>query len=148
MKELEDDRIQKALEREVLINQNLFLISAIYQYGYDIKSFLEMQQINRFVVYGLGKVGKAFLGLLETQKDIEVLCAVDKNKNIKADGIKTVHTIEEIPRDIDAVIITSDFYFSDIVNSINKSLKTEEKIRCILLHDLIEGIALMPIPIK
>ncbi len=133
-------RLDRLFEKEITISQNLFLISMISLEKKDIKSFFEMQGIRHLAVYGLGKVGRAFLKLLETNH-IFADCIIDSNPNTQADNKTVIHDVDVLADDIDAIIVTTDFYFEEIKKRIED---TNKSVRIILLHDLLDCLAMIP----
>ncbi len=135
--------LRSLFEKEMTISRNLFLLSIISMDNKDLKGFLRMQGIYRTALYGLGKAGQVFLRLLRLN-NVDVVYVVDKNPNLQADKIKVIHSVEEMTSDIDAVIVTSEFYFPEIKENIECYIDT----RIILMRDLLDYVVMDPIPVR
>ena len=127
------DRLSKALEKEMTISQNLFLMNVISIEKDQLQEFFDKQCIEHIAVYGLGKVGQAFVRLLK-QNDMDVECVIDRDQNVNTKEYKTIHDVADMTEEVDTVIITSDYYFREIKEEIERY----SSVRCILLHDLLE----------
>ena len=136
-------RLRMALEKEMEISKNLFLLNSILVNNFNINLFLKKQGLDRVAVYGLGKVGQLFVQMLK-KEGVEVVYVTDQNKDTQVQGIKTIHSTEEMSDDVDAVIVTSGFYYSEIKRSIDKEIN----VRVILLRDLLDYIAMEPIRVE
>ena len=93
-------------------------------------------------VYGLGKVGRVFVELL-AREGVKVRYVVDKDLNAQAEFYTTIHSVLDMTDDIDAMIITSDFYFDEI----KEEILAHRDVQIVLLHDMLESIATIPISV-
>ena len=82
------------------------------QRGKLISDFLERKGFHEIDIYGLGDIGKNLYEEL-SYKNINVRYLIDRNKNIQIQG-KTVKSLGDIDKSVDAVIITVIYNFEEI----------------------------------
>lgn len=86
--------------------------------GKEIAGYLTSCGIRRVGIYGIAEVGELLWEELENA-GIEVAYGIDRSRT--AYGKKTVRP-EEVQADVDAVIVTVFYYFSEIYDVLNQRL--------------------------
>lgn len=104
------------------------------QAGYSIGRYLQQSGIAKIAIYGCGDVGRILYNEL-LDEDIEVKYGIDKNTKI--DFPIEIRSLSESLDEVDAVIVTSIAYFSDIEEELSKVLNC----RILALDDVIYEIA-------
>ena len=104
------------------------------QAGYSIGRYLLQSGIAKIAIYGCGDVGRILYNEL-LDEDIEVKYGIDKNTKI--DFPIEIRSLSESLDEVDAVIVTSIAYFSDIEEELSKVLNC----RILALDDVIYEIS-------
>lgn len=104
------------------------------QAGYSIGGYLQQSGITKIAIYGCGDIGRILYNEL-LDEDIEVKYGIDKNTKI--DFPIEIRSLSESLDEVDAVIVTSIAYFSDIEEELRKLMKC----RILALDDVIYEIA-------
>lgn len=82
------------------------------QKGKSPVTYLEKKGIKKIAIYGMKELGERLYEELK-KTDIEVLCVIDKNpRNILGD-FTVISPQQKIP-EVDAIIVTADYYFREI----------------------------------
>ena len=92
------------------------------QKGESLDTFFEKRKIKRIAIYGMKELGKR---LWDEVKGIgiEVVCVIDKNPDGIVGDFVVISPEGKIP-DVDAIIVTAEYYFSEILNQL------KEKVNC------------------
>lgn len=121
-----DQRIQKVMDFSTA--QKLLEISCSHQ---KLETFFEQFDIQRIVIVPYNHFGKCLVRMLDN-KDIDIKCFADKmcDKFVLKDylGIPIKNYSDLKNEDIDAVVVASNFYFNDIVDSLLENNIFLEKI--------------------
>lgn len=96
----------------------------VKQLGRSIDKYLLANNISRIAIYGMGIIGERLFRELKSS-EVKVIYAIDKNAAEMLYDIEVVKP-DDIILDVDAIIVTSNFYFVEIENKIR--LKTKAKI--------------------
>lgn len=104
------------------------------QAGYSIGCYLRQSGIAKIAIYGCGDIGRILYNEL-LDEDIEVKYGIDKNTKI--DFPIEIRSLSESLDEVDAVIVTSIAYFSEIEDELSKLLNC----RILALDDVIYEIA-------
>lgn len=84
----------------------------------EVASYLRKHGINRVAIYGVSDVGETLWKDLEAT-GIEVVCGIDR---AKAPMGREVRIPERFEEDVDAIIVTPIYFFSEIFNQLNQRL--------------------------
>lgn len=104
------------------INENYHKILSYYfilndwlsnqTYGYKVDDFFIKNNYSTIAIYGMKELGLLLYDKLE-KTDINVKYVIDKNPEIVTKKIKCYRPTDSLP-DVDAIIVTASYYFSDI----------------------------------
>lgn len=92
------------------------------QKGKSTVTYLQKKGIGRIAIYGMKELGERFYEEVKNT-DIEVACIIDKNPRQVLGDFLVVSPEDNIP-EVDAVIVTPDYYFSEIKKQMS------EKVNC------------------
>jgi len=84
----------------------------------EIAEYLRRKGIERVAVYGMAEVGQFIFQNLQ-DSGITVVCGIDRNK--EPYGQKVVRP-EDFQEDVDAIIVTAVYYFSEIYDTLNQKV--------------------------
>lgn len=113
---------QQLSEKVSLYYQILNMWLEMKQKGKSAVTFLQKKEIKRIAIYGMKELGER---LYEEVKgtEIKVACIIDKNPDqIKGDFV--VISPEDTIPEVDAIIITADYYYWEIKKQL------QEKVSC------------------
>lgn len=87
-----------------------------------VSGFFYRKGINKCVLYGMGKMGYEFY--YDIRDDIQVLCALDKNKGLFFDELEIMNPelFDYTSGDFDAIIITVFEGFEDVYDYLRMDL--------------------------
>jgi FlaA1/EpsC-like NDP-sugar epimerase len=88
----------------------------------NIYGWLIEHNYKKIAIYGMGINGEILFKQLSKNKDINVVCGIDRNKNIKISGLEMYSMDDEIPQ-IDIVIVTAMNSFEEIKADIEMKCK-------------------------
>ena len=93
--------------------------------------------ISRIAIYGMGIIGERLFSELKLS-EVKVIYAIDKNASEMLYDIEVIKP-DDVILDVDAIIVTSSYYFVEIENKL--ILKTKAKIINLeeLLYEIIES---------
>lgn len=92
------------------------------QKGKSAVTFLQEKKIKRIAIYGMKELGERIYEEVKNT-EIEVVCIIDKKPDSVLGNFKVISPDQEIP-DVDAIIVTADYYYWDIRGQL------EKKVRC------------------
>ena len=92
------------------------------QKGKSAVTYLEKKGIKRIAIYGMKELGERFFEEIKNT-DIEVAYIIDKNPREVIGDFQVISPQQELP-EVDAVVVTADYYFKEIVNQLS------EKVNC------------------
>lgn len=84
----------------------------------QVVHYFQAHGIKRVAVYGMAEIGELLCRDLESS-GITVVCAIDREKALSD---RKVVRPEDFHEDVDAVIVTAIYYFSDIYDFMNQKL--------------------------
>lgn len=120
---MEDSRsYQEQINKITLYYRILNMWLEMKQKGKSGITYLQERGIKKIAIYGMKELGERFYEEIKNT-EIEVVCVIDKNPDDVVGDFWVISPEEEIP-DVDAIIVTAEYYF----NEISKQLK--EKVRC------------------
>ena len=105
------------------INKNFYMFLQanewlrLRQEGKTLIPFFEKNNYRNIAIYGLGDLGKRLVDELSLS-DIKVIYCVDRKNDIIYKGLPVYSMNEKLP-DVDAIIVTSDFYFDEIFEELS-----------------------------
>ena len=110
---------------------------AVKQSGKRIDKYLLANNISRIAIYGMGIIGERLFSELKLS-EVKVIYAIDKNASEMLYDIEVIKP-DDVILDVDAIIVTSSYYFVEIENKL--ILKTKAKIINLeeLLYEIIES---------
>lgn len=117
--EREENRLWTISESNIKSKQLLVRWVGLKTRKKEILTYLHEHGIKRIAIYGLAEVGELLWEELE-HTDIEIVCGIDKSKIPY--GRKAVRP-EDFQEDVDAIIVTAFYYFSEIYDQLNQTLK-------------------------
>lgn len=82
------------------------------QKGESLVDYFEEMGYKKIAIYGMHYLGESLLSELN-DSSIEVVCAIDKNAELRYADIPLLKPEEDIP-EVDAVIVTAFYYFNEI----------------------------------
>lgn len=118
----ESKSYQEQLDKITLYYRILNMWLEMKQKGKSGITYLQEKGIKRIAIYGMKELGERFYEEIKNT-DIELVCVIDKNPDDVIGDFVVISPEEEIP-DVDAIIVTAEYYFSEIL----KQLK--EKVNC------------------
>ncbi len=133
------NELEEQLRRERIISDDLYLLNVLMYANVNVAEIFRKSDIKRIAVYGIGRVGKAFVRFL-LSNGIDVVCGIDQNPDVEFSGLILRKNISEIPNDIDTVIITPTYYAEEILTSFAQ----KEGIKLLLMRDVIDNLLLIP----
>lgn len=111
--------------RQRVICQSNILLKKMLIHWVEMKNcertlgdYFRERGIKRIAIYGVAEVGDLFFRELNGT-DVTVVCCIDRSKALY--GQKTVRP-EDFQGDVDAVIVTAVYYFSEIYEQLNSKL--------------------------
>lgn len=129
----------ETIKRMKKLNSKMVLYYNIYSKWIELRikgkrlaTYLEEAGIYNVIVYGYGPVGINFVEDLLESSNINIVCIID-NGIIEQDEEICVKSIENAPKDVDAVIVTTVHVFDNI----NLTLKKEFACPILSLQDII-----------
>ena len=100
--------------------------------GLKIEDYLAEKGILNIAIYGMSFVGERLYDELEEGK-VKVRYCIDRNANNLYKDIDIVSPDENLPDDIDAIIVTAFFYFDEI----RETLSTKINVPIISIDDIV-----------
>ncbi len=131
---------QYLINHDYYTNQCTYSLALLAMGGKDISSILNKQGINRVAIYGMGRMGQLLSELL-TNSTICVSCCLDVNGFVSDPYHKIFHSISDLSGNVDAIIITSDIYYSEIYETIRS---VDKRTMIIRASELIEELSILP----
>lgn len=113
---------QMQLDKMTRYYQILNMWLEMKQKGKSPISFLQTKDIKKVAIYGMRELGERFYEELKST-EIDVVCVIDRNPTQVIGDFYVISPLDKIP-EVDAIIVTADYYFLDI----EKQLK--EKVDC------------------
>lgn len=86
--------------------------------GEDFAAYFRRRGIRRIAIYGMTDVGELLYRVLK-DTDIEVVCGIDRSKNL---DYLTVLKPVDFQEEVDAVIVATVYYFSEIYDLLDQKL--------------------------
>lgn len=114
----EQERLQTRLESNG--SSRSVLIRWIEQSakGEDLAAYFRRRDIHRIAIYGMTDVGE-FLYRMLRDSDIEVVCGIDRSKTLENLPVLRPADFQE---EVDAVIVATVYYFSEIYDLLDQKL--------------------------
>lgn len=118
------DRKKKELQEQInklsLYYQIINMWLEMKQKGKSAAVFLQQKGIKKIAIYGMKELGERFYEELKST-DIDVICIIDKDKD-QVIGDFTVFSPEEELPEVDAIVVTADYYYWEIKNQLEKKV--------------------------
>ena len=108
------NQIQDQMKKISLYYQILNMWLEMKQKGKSEVTYLEKKGIKRIAIYGMKELGERFFEEIKNT-DIEVAYIIDKNPREVIGDFQVISPQQELP-EVDAVVVTADYYFKEIVN--------------------------------
>lgn len=105
-------------QSNILLKKMLIHWVEVKNYERTLSDYFRERGIKRIAIYGAAEVGELFFRELNGT-DITIVCCIDRSKVLY--GQKTVRP-ENFQEDVDAVIVTAVYYFSEIYEQLNSKL--------------------------
>lgn len=121
-KEKQIARMEEQEEKIMLYYRMLNMWLEMKQKGKSAVTFLQEKKIKRIAIYGMKELGERIYEEVKNT-EIEVACIIDKKPDSVFGNFKVISPDQEIP-DVDAIIVTADYYYWDIRR------KLEKKVHC------------------
>lgn len=110
----------------------------ILQKNKRVADYLLENELYKIAIYGLGDVGEALYNELK-DSPINIVCGIDKSDFYLTDEINVITPNEELPEEIDAIIVTPVASYEDIYSLLKNKTSAEilslEDIICTLLKE-------------
>lgn len=120
---MEDSKLyQEIANKMTLYCHILNMWLEMKQKGKSGITYLQEKEIKRIAVYGMKELGERLYEEIKSS-EIEVVCVIDKNPDDVIGDFSVISPEEEIP-DVDAIIVTAEYYFPEILGQLN------EKVSC------------------
>ena len=113
---------QEQMDKILLYYNILNMWLEMKQKGKSGIAYLQEKRIKRIAIYGMKELGERFYEEIKNT-GIEVVCVIDKNPDDVIGDFVVISPEEEIP-DVDAIIVTAEYYFPEISNQL------KEKVNC------------------
>ncbi len=104
----------------------------ILQKGRRVADYLIEKKFKKIAIYGLGDIGEALYNEIK-KSSIDIVCGIDKSEFYLTEGISVISPEDEIPGNIDAIIVTPVMSYEDIY----KLLKNKTEAKILSLEDII-----------
>lgn len=115
---------------------NFKLMNSLYkaaQDNVDFDAYFRKNGYKKIAVYGASYIGERFIKELEGS-DTQVQYVIDKRAENLQSGIRSYHPEEKLP-EVDAIIVTSTFFYCEIKRELEKKMKCD----IIPLEEVIDG---------
>lgn len=113
--------LSKEYEKRTFYYQVLNMWLEMKQKGKTAVSFLRKQGIKKIAIYGMKELGERFYEEVKNT-DIEVVCIIDRNPNQVIGDFSVILPTDTIP-EVDAIIVTADFYYHEIERQLGTKVK-------------------------
>lgn len=113
---------QDGFDKLLLYYQILNMWLEMKQKGKSAVTYLQKKRIKRIAIYGMKELGERFYEEVKNT-GIEVVCIIDKYPDNVIGDFTVISPEGEIP-EVDAIIVTADYYYQDIRKSLS------EKVNC------------------
>lgn len=110
------------LEKVCWYYQLLNMWLEMRQNGKSITTYLQKKGIKQIAIYGMKELGERLYEELRNT-EIEVICIIDKTPDLVLGDFQVISPEEKIPN-VDAIIVTADYYYHEI----SEQIKT--KVNC------------------
>lgn len=107
----------------------------VKQQGKSVSDKLLQQDIHKVAVYGMSYVGQRLCDELKGS-DVKIIGCLDQKGGGKYSGY-SITAADDIPGDIDAIIVTPVFYFDDI----RKKLEGKTNAKIVSVEEIIYGLS-------
>jgi FlaA1/EpsC-like NDP-sugar epimerase len=112
----------KSNERINVLNNVMTNWCMAFTEGTAIGVWLVEHNYKRIAIYGMGISGEILFKQLSSNKEINVVCGIDRNKDIKISGLEMYSIENEIPQ-VDIVVVTAVYSFEQIKADIEMKCK-------------------------
>lgn len=106
----------RTIEKLTLYYHMLNMWLEMKQKRKSIVTYLNQKGIKRIAIYGMKELGERLYEELKNT-DIETVCIIDKNPEFVIGDFVVISPEQEIP-EVDAIIVTADYYFQEIERQI------------------------------
>lgn len=113
-----EKELQDKAEKMELYYHMLNMWLEMRQKGKSGVSFLQKKGIKKIAIYGMKELGERLYEEIKGT-DIQVVCVIDKNPDEVLGDFVVISPEEEIP-DVDAIIVTADYYYWEIKNQLER----------------------------
>lgn len=126
------DELQKLADKHLAIMNLFSMWIQNKESNLKIETYLKEKNINRIAIYGMSFAGERLYDELENS-DIEIAFCIDKNANNIYKDVIILSPDDEIPDDVDAIIVTAFTFFEEI----EMKLKSKVNTKIISLDDIV-----------
>ncbi len=113
-----NERIKKELEKTKLYYRIMDIWFSQEQKGKSLIPYMREKNYKRVAIYGMGELGERLYYEL-IHGGIEVKCVIDQSPYVLGEFV-LIKPTELIP-DVDAIIVTAEYYLEDIYNILRKN---------------------------
>ncbi len=107
---------QEQMDKILLYYRILNMWLEMKQKGKSAITFLQKKGIRRIAIYGMKELGERFYEEIKNT-EIEAVCVIDKSPDSVIGDFTVISPEQEIP-DVDAVIVTAEYYYQEIVEQL------------------------------
>lgn len=111
-------QLKKQLQKLSWYYQMLNMWLEMKQKGKSAVTYLQKEGINSIAIYGMKELGERFYEEVKNT-EIEVPCVIDQNADFILGNFKVISPDQTIP-EVDAIIVTADYYFWEIKTQLEK----------------------------
>lgn len=111
------NEMQKQVQKFFLYYQILVMWLEMKQKGKSGITYLQRKGIKRMAIYGMGELGERFYEEVKNT-DIEVAYVIDNNPLQVVGKFMVLSPEQDLP-EVDAIVVTADYYYSEIVNQLD-----------------------------
>lgn len=108
-------------ERNQLKFQLLMQWIKLKKINIQFEEFFIDQEVHHIAIYGMGDLGQLFIDELKDTVAVKVEYGIDKNSCASVSGVK-VFTLDNVPYDVDAIIISPVLVSDEIEDEIYEKL--------------------------
>ncbi len=114
------NQTQNQMNKLLLYYQILNMWLEMKQKGKSAVTYLEKKGVKRIAIYGMKELGERFFEEIKNT-DIEVAYIIDKNPGEVIGDFQVISPEQNLPQ-VDAIVVTAEYYFKEIVCQISKKV--------------------------